>query len=53
MKEKFKKDLPVYLNGFAVGMLFWKIGIKNIDMFDAVMFCLAGISFKWYGQTKK
>ena len=51
MKEKLLKDLPIYLNGFAVGMLFFSI--SNIQVFDVCMFILSGVTFFWYGQTKK
>jgi hypothetical protein len=51
MKEKFLKDLPIYLNGFAVGFLFW--GIASIGIFDIVMFILSIITFFWYGETTK
>ena len=50
MKEKLLKDLPIYLNGFAVGMLFFSI--SNIQVIDVCMFILAGVTFFWYGKTK-
>jgi len=50
MKEKFLRDLPVYLNGFAVGMLMWSI--PKISFLDITMFLLAMISFLWYGKEK-
>jgi len=50
MKEKLLKDLPIYLNGFAVGMLFFSI--PNIQVIDVCMFILAGVTFFWYGKTK-
>ena len=51
MKDKFLKDLPIYLNGFAVGWIFW--GITSIGIFDISMFVLAIISFFWYGEKQK
>jgi hypothetical protein len=51
MKEKLLKDLPIYLNGFAVGMLFFSI--PNIQVIDVCMFILCGVTFLWYGKTKK
>lgn len=50
MKEKLLRDLPVYLNGFAVGMLFFSI--SNIQVIDVCMFILSGVTFFWYGKTK-
>jgi hypothetical protein len=50
MKEKFLKDLPILLNGFAVGMLFWK---PNIQLFDTTMYILAMATFFWYGKQMK
>jgi hypothetical protein len=51
MKEKLLKDLPIYLNGFAVAMLFFSI--SNIQVIDVCMFILSGVTFFWYGKTKK
>jgi hypothetical protein len=51
MKEKLLKDLPIYLNGFAVGMLFF--AIPDIQVIDIVMFALAGVTFFLYGKTNK
>ncbi len=51
MKDKFLKDLPIYLNGFAVGFLFWSI--PSIGIFDIAMFILAMVTFQWYGETTK
>jgi hypothetical protein len=51
MKDKFLKDLPIYLNGFAVGFLLF--GIPNIGLMDISMYILAMISFFWYGRTQK
>jgi hypothetical protein len=51
MKEKLLKDLPIYVNGFAVGMLFW--GIPNITVLDVTMLVLAMGSFFWYGKSIK
>jgi hypothetical protein len=43
MKTKFLKDLPLYLNGYAVGMLFF--AIPNTHVVDVVMYVLAGGEF--------
>jgi succinate-acetate transporter protein len=51
MKEKLLKDLPIYLNGFAVGMLLFSI--SNIQLIDVCMFLLADITFFWYGTNAK
>lgn len=51
MKHKFIKDLPVYLNGYAVGMLFW--AIPNIGFVDIACAVLAMITFFWYGEQQK
>jgi len=51
MKEKLLKDLPIYLNGFAVGMLLFSI--SNIQLIDVCMFLLADITFFWYGTNTK
>jgi hypothetical protein len=51
MKDKFLKDLPIYLNGFAVGFLLF--GITDIGLMDISMYILAMISFFWYGRTQK
>jgi hypothetical protein len=50
MKEKLLKDLPIYLNGFAVGMLLWSI--PEISVLDITMFVLAMVTFFWYGKIK-
>ena len=50
MKEKLIKDLPIYLNGFAVGMLLWSI--SEISVLDITMFVLAMVTFFWYGKIK-
>jgi hypothetical protein len=51
MKEKLLKDLLICLNGFAVGMLFFSI--SNIQVIDVCMYILSGVTFFWYGKTKK
>jgi len=50
MKEKILKDLPVVLNGFAIGWLLF--GIPNIQVIDIVMSILAMVTFIWYGKIK-
>lgn len=49
--KQFLKDLPIYLNGFAVGMLFW--GIPKISVLDISMYILAMVTFFWYGKNMK
>jgi hypothetical protein len=46
MMKRFLKDLPIYLNGFAVIMLFYSI--PKVDIIDIIMFILSMISFLWY-----
>jgi hypothetical protein len=50
MKEKFLKDLPIYLNGFAVGMLFFST--PNIQVIDIGMYILSIVTFFWYGKIE-
>ncbi len=56
MKEKFLKEmqtslsLPIYLNGYAVGMLLWSI--PQISALDITMSILAMVTFFWYGKIK-
>jgi hypothetical protein len=50
MKEKLIKDLPIYLNGYAVGMLLWSI--PEISVLDITMSVLAMVTFLWYGKIK-
>ena len=51
MKEKILKNLLIFINGFAVGMLFFSI--PKIQVIDIVMYILAGVTFLWYGVIKK
>jgi nitrogen fixation-related uncharacterized protein len=51
MKKRFIKDLPIYLNGFAVGMLFWSI--PNRGVLDIAMLVLAGVTFLWWAKNQK
>jgi hypothetical protein len=51
MKDKFLKDLPIFINGLAVGSLLF--GIPNIGLMDISMYVLAMISFFWYGRTQR
>ena len=44
------KDLPIYLNGFAVGMLLWDI--PKISVLNISMYVLAMVTFIWYGKNK-
>jgi hypothetical protein len=50
MGKQFLKDLPIYLNGFAVGMLFWDI--PKISVLNISMYVLATVTFFWYGKNK-
>ena len=45
------KDLPIFLNGLAVGMLLWHI--PKISILDVIMYALAAITFFWYGKNTK
>lgn len=40
--EEFIKDIPTYLNGFAVGWLFF--GTK-MEVLDIIMFVIAAITY--------
>lgn len=51
MGKQFLKDLPIYLNGFVVTMLLWKI--PKISIFDIAMYVLAMLTFFWYGKNKQ
>jgi len=48
--DKFKEDLPIYINGFAVGMLLYSI--PELSIFDFLMFAVAMITFLWYGKKR-
>lgn len=52
MKEKMYvvKDLPIYLNGFAVGMLFFR---SDVSATNVVAYAVAMITFLWYGKINK
>ena len=50
-KKQFLKDLPIYLNGFAVGMLLWDI--PKISVLNISMCVLAWVTFIWYGKNKQ
>ena len=50
MKKQFVKDLPIYLNGFAVGMLFFG---SDISATNVLAYALAMITFLWYGKINK
>lgn len=49
MKDKFLKDLPIYINGFAVGTLFFRI--PNVGIYECAMFVLSSLTFFWYGRN--
>jgi len=48
--KQFKKDLPIYINGFVVTSMFLR---TQVTLYDALMFGLAFISFMWYGHNQK
>ena len=50
-KDKFLKDLPIYINGFAVGTLFFRI--PNVGIYECAMFVLSSLTFFWYGRNCK
>ena len=50
MKKQFVKDLPIYLNGFAVGMLFFR---SDVSATNVVAYAVAMITFFWYGKINK
>jgi hypothetical protein len=50
MKKQFVKDLPIYLNGFAVGMLFFRSDVSSTNV---VAYASAMITFFWYGKINK
>jgi len=49
MKKQFIKDLPIYLNGFAVGFIFWSL--PKYDIISILMYILSMVTFFWYGKT--
>ena len=49
-RNKMKKDLPIYINGFAVTYLFIE---TNMSITNWVMFLLAAISFLYYSKNHK
>ena len=51
MGKQFLKDLPIYLNGIAVGMLLWDI--PKISVLNISMYVLAMVTFFWYGKNKQ
>jgi hypothetical protein len=50
MKKQFIKDLPIYLNGFAIGWIFWRL--PKYEIMDILMYVLSAITFFWYGKTQ-
>jgi hypothetical protein len=50
MGKQFLKDLPICLNGFAVGMLLWDI--PKISVLNISMYVLAMVTFFWYVKNK-
>ena len=49
MTNKFKEDLPVYLNGFAVTFLFVQ---TELTIMNLIMFLTAASTFIWYSDKK-
>jgi hypothetical protein len=45
------KDLPIFINGFAVGMLLWMQ--ETVGLFDISMYVLAMVTFLWYGEIQR
>ena len=50
MENQVVKDLPLYINGFAVGYLFVR---TECNVVDIIMFGLAMLSLFWYGRNQK
>ena len=53
MKQLFKNlwdDLPIYINGFAVGLL---VFTKKIGVFEIILYCVSAASFFWYGYNQR
>lgn len=50
MKE-FIKDLPLYINGFAVGSLLFSN--PEIGPYEISMFILAGVTLVWHGRNER
>lgn len=50
MWNKLKQDVPIYLNGFAVGMLFFR---NELNAFNTAMYVLCCVTFFWYGKQMK
>ena len=49
-KNQLIKDLPLYINGFAVAYLFVR---TECNVVDIIMFGLAILSFFWYGRNER
>lgn len=49
-KNQLIKDLPLYMNGFAVTYLFME---TNCNIINISMLILAVISFVWFGKSQK
>jgi hypothetical protein len=48
--KQFKKDLPIYLNGFAVtGLLIY----PELGAYKAFLYTLAIVTFFWYGYNQE
>lgn len=48
--KQFKKDLPLLLNGFFVGLLTYG---RDFSMYEVSLFILSGITIVWYGNNLK
>jgi hypothetical protein len=46
------KDYPIYLNGYAVGMLLF-LGRETIGFSEISLYLLAILTFFQYGKTKE
>lgn len=50
MKNQIIKDLPIYLNGFAISYLTFG---RQFGIVDILFFIIAGLSFAFYGRSFK
>lgn len=51
MKNKLIKDLPIYINGIAVGWL--TFGRLPFGVAEIVCLLTCLVSFLWYGENQK
>jgi hypothetical protein len=48
-----KSDIPLILNGFCVGMLFWVGNMKHINLLHVLYFAGAYLTIIAYGEFVK